>query len=64
MVPTSPGEQPGGRGGILPPSAELQQSLESWRKGGSFDKEDLVLVLLLLASVAICLLTVIGVVWG
>ena len=60
----SSGQRPEGSGSITPASTEIEQSLRSWRNGGFLDKEDLILVLLLLASVAVCLLTVVGVVWG
>lgn len=67
MPHTRPGDEQFERSrsnGISVPPADFERSIQSWRKGGSLDKEDLVLLLFLLAAVVVCLLTVVGVVWG
>ncbi len=63
MGPTSFREERVGNGSEISAAAVgLEQATAVRRNDRAFDKEDVVLVLILLASVAICLLTVVGVV--
>jgi hypothetical protein len=65
MIPiSSTKERREGSGEFAVPSAELEPTLQIWRKAGLLDKEDLVLVLLLAASAVVCLLTVASVLSG
>jgi hypothetical protein len=64
MLPTSSGERLASNGEPPSPLGKLEKPFKGLRKGKSLDAEDIILVLLLLASVVVCLLTVIGTFWG
>lgn len=64
MLPTSSGERLGSRSDSPSPMGKLEEPFSIPRKSKWLDAEDVLLVLLLLASVVVCLLTVIGTLWG